>query len=577
MGLLDEIRTTAGKQITDLAKWTAKSDDDVSFSQMNEALTKAGLSAGEPTEEKPRGMFHDPYSVADWGGWRQRPSSLTYETLRQMSVSNTMIAAIIGLRVNQVAQFARPQQGVYDKGFKIIFRDRRDRNRPMTSEEKRKALEIERMLETTGFLLPDERPSDRDSFRTFIKKFVRDTLTYDQACIELIRDRTGQISRFIQLPSETIRPAVADTEHMDPAEYRSRVAYVQVYENTVISEFSTDDLGWCVMNPRSDLRVNGFGFSPIEQVTRMVTSWLFAMEHNSKFFSNGAAIKGLLNIKGTIPDRQLRAFRRMWYSMVSGTSNAWKTPILNSEDIQWVSMHSSNRDMEFGAYVDYLTKLTCACFGIDPVEINFVYGSSGGSGTLFDRRPNQSEVTESKDKGLRPLLDHVADCINRHIVWDIDPSFEFSFVGLDAGAEAADREARIAEAKGFKFIDEVRADAGLAPLPDELGQMIEDPTWLQWAAQKAQEQNPQPGMDDGSGGPPGAFGGQPGGPPPGAQEDPNADGLLSAPDHGPDEGPASDDLLSASFRVLDHASDILRKATIQGDTQTLDIEIRSPR
>lgn len=478
-----------------------ESDEDVSADAMQAALVQAGLAAPPlaPATEKPRAMFHDPYSVMDWGGWRQRPSSLTYETLRQMSVSNTVIAAIIQLRVDQVAAFCTPQQGQYDRGYRIVLRDRRDKNKGMSPVQQREAESIERFLETTAVLMDGEKPADRDSFRTFLKKGVRDILTYDQWCFEKIRDYSGRPSRFIALPSESIRPAVSDIEHLDPADLRSRVAYVQVYENTVISEFSTDELAFCVKNPRSDLRVNGFGFSPIEQIIRLVTAWLFGFEYNTRFFTQGSAIKGLINIKGAIPDRQLRAFRRMWYSMISGVTNAWKTPIVNAEDLQWVSMHTNNREMEYGQWMDWLTKLICAMYGADPVEINFIFGNSGQSSSLNQSRPNAEEVTESKDKGLRPLLDHIAESLNRHVIWDINPDFEFAFTGFDSKAEEQERKARIDRVKAYKTVNEIRAEEDEEPLPGQLGDVILDSNWIQWASgQQQQAQEATAGMGGGS-------------------------------------------------------------------------------
>lgn len=529
MGILDDLRSGIGGALRTLGD-TFSGGVDVSPDQMRKALEDAGLAADgtgalpQPTDEKPRALFHDPYSVIDWGGWRERPSSLTYETLRQMTTRNTVIAALITLRCNQVAQFARPQQGKYDRGYRIIKRDRRDRWKSMSPSEQKMANAIERMIETTGVLQPDEKPADRDSFALFVKKSVRDILTYDQWCFEKIRDRRGQVSRFIALPSETIRPAVADSEHLDPQEQHSRVAYVQVYEDSVIAEFSPEDLAWCIMNPRSDLRVNGFGFSPVEQLMHLVTAWLFGFEYNQRFFSQGSAIKGILNIKGAIPDKQLRAFRRMWYSQVTGVTNAWRTPILNSEDIQWQSLHSTNREMEFSAWMDWLTKLTCAIYGADPVEINFQFGNTGQSSSLKEGG-QEAKLAESKDKGLRPLMDHISDNLNRHLVWDINDEFEFAFVGLDAEDEEKERDARIKEVAAYRMIDEVRADDDLPPLPDGLGQMVKDATWLQFAQAKQQEkqmaeqqaaqaaaggmpgQPGQPGQAPGAGAPPGLEGG----------------------------------------------------------------------
>ncbi len=571
MSLYNDLREVAGTGMAQVGDWMGRSDDDVSIGDMTDAMQKAGMGLAEPTEEKPRAMFHDPYSVMDWGGWRQRPSSLTYDTLRQMSVSNTVIAAILNLRKHQVAAFCRPQQGKYDKGYRVILRDRRDKKVVMTPAETKEAETLERMLETTGFLLPDERPCDRDTFRAFTKKSVRDTLTYDQWCFEKQRDRAQRPSRFIALPSETIRPAVTDVEHMEPAELRNRVSHVQVYENTVIAEFATDDIAWCIMNPRSDLRTNGFGFSPIEQIVRLVTAWLFGFEYNTKFFTQGSAIKGLLNIKGAIPDRQMRAFRRMWYSMITGVSNAWKTPILNAEDLQWISMHSTNREMEYASWMDWLTKLICAVYGVDPLEINFIFGASGGESSMFSSRPNAAEVTESKDKGLLPLLTHMEDNLNQHIIWELNPDFEFSYTGYDAKAEENERNARIQEVKAFRTIDEVRADMDEEPMADGMGEIITDPVWFQYYMSKQQEAMGMAGGVPGAGAPPGPPGALPPGGPPPDDDDEHDEFIGSATGGVMDDDDEHADLLAASRSVRRDTEELIK--SIDAERQIIDIQV----
>jgi hypothetical protein len=577
MGIIDDIRRRAANS---LSAWANGSNEDISADEMIKALQQRGLA--EPTEEKPKAMFFDPYAINDWGGWRQRPSMLTYEALRHMSMTCAPLAAIIQLRTNQMAQFARPQQGKYDKGYRVILRDRRDRNRSMTPVERKRAMEIERMLETTGVLQTGERARDRDSFRTFMKKGLRDTLTYDQFAFEKLADREGRVSRFIALPSETIRPAVLDVEHADIAEMRSRVSYVQVYENTVIAEFAYDDLAWCIMNPRSDLRTNGFGFSPIEQIIRLVTAWLFGFQYNQAFFQQGSAVKGLLNIKGTIPDKQMRAFRRQWYSMISGVENAWRTPILNSEDIQWVSMHSNNREMEFSAWMDWVTKLICAVYGVDPLEINFQFGNTGQSSSL-NTGDQESKLAESKDKGLRPLSDHFTDVINSHLIWDLAPDFEFMFGGMFGSGEEADREALSKDGSTYKTVNEIRAQEDMAALPGEQGKAILNSTWIQWALQKdAAAQQAQQGGDPSQepGQPPGAGAAGPAQP----DEEPD-DNLLHQDGQTPPWAVQSDDegddqLISQQAKksardIARFATNELRKArvsrVVRGSEQTIEI------
>jgi phage portal protein BeeE len=577
MGLIDDAREGLAR-FTDGAALALRGDPDVTREQMQKAMVQSGLA--QPTEETPRGLFHDPYSVQDWGGWRERPSVLTYETLRQMSVKNTVVAAVIQTRVNQVAAFCRPQQGKYDRGYKVILRDRRDTKRQMSPEEERQAVEIERMIETTGFLMPDERASDRDSFVAFIKKSVRDILIYDQWVWEKIRDRRGLISRFICLPSHTIRPAVNDFEHMSPEERRSRVSHVQVYEDTVIAEYSPDDIAWCIMNPRSDIRVNSFGFSPVEQLSNVITSWLFGFEYNTRFFTQGSAIKGLINIKGAIPDRQLKSFRRMWYSMVGGgVQNAWKTPILNAEDLQWVSMHSTNREMEYGDWMDFLTKITTGIFSMSPEEINFQYGNTGQTSTL-SQPDNEKTIIESKDKGLRPLMEFIQDSLNQHLIWEINPDFEFAFTGLDAKSEDKEREANTVEVKHFRTVDEIRALSDLDPLPDKKGEVILDPTWLQ----NAQSQEGGEGVE--GGGPLDDIGGDDDEDDDGDDGDDGSDASMSDTGEDHEEGEAEvpgeepgdgEEDLGKAFQLFAESADHLKKATVhhsvKGDVQTYKIDL----
>jgi len=576
VGIVDDARAFLSKALTGAAGAVQSGDEeeDISFEQMQDALAGSGLA--EPTDEKPRALFHDPYSVMDWGGWRERPSVLTYDSLRMMAQKNTVIAACIQVRTNQVAQFARPQQGRYDKGYKIVLRDRRDKRRMMSKIEASQAAEIERMLETTGLLREDEKASDRDSFKDFLKKGVRDIIIYDQWCWEKIRDRVGRPSRFIALPSETIRPAVADIEHMDPAEMRNRVSHVQVYEDTVIAEFSPDDIAWCIMNPRSDIRSNGFGFSAIEQLTNIVTSWLYGLDYNTRFFTQGSAIKGVLNVKGAIPDRQLKAFRRMWYAMVGGgVQNAWRTPILNSDDIQFVPMHSTNREMEFANWMDFLTKLITAVLGMDPMEINFIFGNTGVSSGLNQSRPNQEEVSESKDKGLRPLMEHIADSLNQHLIWEINPDFEFQFVGLDAKAEEVERQAHISEVTNFKTVNQILRERDEEPMGPE-GDVILNPTWVQWA--QAQQQGGEGGPLGGDGGPMSELGDE-------DEDDDDAFGggdFADGDEGSPDDGSFNPDpvmgkslaLLWETERFVDEE---LKKAhvsrKVKGDRQIIDITL----
>jgi HK97 family phage portal protein len=486
VGLIDDFRGTASDVLTQARRWAMSSEDDVPITDMHEMLVKSGLA--EPTNAMPKGLFYDPYQVSDYGGWRQRPNGITFQTLNFMAFNCAPIAAIIQTRTSQVGQFCKPQKDRYSKGYRIRLRDRANANRSMTKAEEAEGMAIERMLETTGFLMPGEKSISRDNFGAYVKKGVRDIMRYDAWSTEVIRDKHGRPSRFYALPSETIFPAVVDREHMTLLDQRQLTTHVQVIENIVTAEYTSDELIYSIMNPRSDLIANGYGLSPVEQAIRMVTAFLYGFDYNQNFFMQGSAQKGLINIKGTIPDRQLQGFRRMWYTMIAGVGNAWKTPILNADEVQWISMHTANRDMEFSGWMDWITKFICALFGVDPVEINFQFGNTGQSSSLGEKGAEE-KVTESKDKGLRPLVEHIETTIN-YMVAEMNPDFEFAFSGLDAKSEEKERTAASEESKTYKTINEVRAQQDLPPLPGDRGECINNPDWFAWVQSREQPEVP---------------------------------------------------------------------------------------
>ncbi len=244
--------------------------------------------------------------------------------------------------------------------------------------------------------------------------------------------------------------------------------------------------------------------SELELLMSTITSLLWAWQYNQKFFSQGSAVKGILNFQGAIPERQLKGFRRHWYNMLSGVENSWRTPITNAEKLEWIDLQKSNSDMEFNAWMDFLIKVACSGYQMDPVEVNFKYGNTGQKGGLSEAS-NKEKITESKERGLRPLLRAIASQINRHIIWPMNENFMFEFVGLDSKTHDEVAELHGKQVKSTRMVDELRAEDDLPPLKDGMGQVILDPTWMQMYNNKQQmEQQAEMGIDPNA--PPGAPG-----------------------------------------------------------------------
>lgn len=441
-----------------------------------------GLPA--PPKEEPKSLLYDPFAIVDQMGYKDSPSGISYRTLAEMARRVPVFTGIVQTRTNQMANFALPRPDDREPGFRISLRDS---EKPPTKAEKKRARAIERWVENTG----STQSLAKDTFETFLRKLVRDSLIYDQACFEVVANDKEEPADFFAVDAATVR--IADIPPgVELEDEPDRARYVQIYDEVTIAEFAIQELCFGVRNPRTDIRVNGYGFSELEMLISTITAMLWAFEYNKKFFTQGSAAKGVLNFRGSIPDAKLDAFRRHWYAMISGANNAWRTPITNADELQWISLQTSNRDMEYSAFFDFLIKVTCGVCQFDPAELNFSYGNTGQSSQMF-QAPAEQRIKGSKDRGLRPLLRSFATWLNRYVIWPIEPDMQLEFTGINPkdASEVVDLEKKQVSYK--MTVDELRAEDDLPPMPDGKGEVILDPTWLQFvqgkeAAQQQEEQ-----------------------------------------------------------------------------------------
>jgi hypothetical protein len=397
-----------------------------------------------------------------------------------------VIQAIIQTRVNQIAAFSTPQHDRYQMGFRLKLRDS---NKEPTKQDKIWMEQGESLIMRTGVT---NNPRGRDSFETFLRKLAFDTLVFDQMTFEVVPSREGMPCEWYAVDASTMRIADSATTYMDEDDTKA-VRYVQIYDGMIIAEYTQEELCFGVRNPRTDIRLYGYGVSELEMLINCITALLWSWEYNQKFFSQGTAPKGLLNFKGAVPEKQLKSFRRHWYQMLAGVENAWRTPITNADELQWINMQNTNRDMEFSAWMDFLIKVGCSMYLMDPVEVNFKYGNTGQRGGLQEAN-NKEKIVESKERGLRPLLRFIAQSMNQNIIWPMNEDFEFAFVGLDAKTQDDIANLNQKRVKTMMTVDELRAEDDLEPLPDGKGEIILDPTWLQFVQGKeAAEQGEEPG------------------------------------------------------------------------------------
>lgn len=332
-----------------------------------EEISKGVISKEKPVSEAPKTFFVNPYDfyASSQGQWRERPSQITWETCKAISKKSPVISSIIKTRTGQVGTFSAPISlmelcGNSTIGYTFIPLDK---DKKISKSEERMIKELEQFIWNCG-VDAENHKFNRDNFDIWLKKITRDSLVYDAACSEILPTRRGSIYEFHAIDAATVRQAsVIDNKVHNEAEEENPV-YVQVLNGQVVAEYMHDEIMYGVRNPTTDIRNCGYGESEIELLISVVTSLMNAMTHNAMFFKNGAAIKGLLNIKnsgplGEVANQQLEAFKRAFHAMCNGSTNAWRTPITSAEGVEFISMSNNNREMEFSRYLDFLVKMVC--------------------------------------------------------------------------------------------------------------------------------------------------------------------------------------------------------------------------
>lgn len=433
------------------------------------------LVKSEPSRDL-KAYMENPLRMAYAVGYKDKPSTLSYSILYQMATKNSIVGAVINTRVNQISTFSRPARFADDNiGYTIRLRDPR---KAPTDEERRIMHALELFLERCGF----DRDNSRDDFDTFLRKLVRDSLIYDQMCFEIIPDRKGMPSVILPVDASTIRAATPLSDDDRFAPKGDDVRWVQIIDGQIRAEFTPEELAFCVRNPRTNINLQPYGFSELEQLITQVTSHLYAEEYNSKFFSQGGTTKGILNIKadptGIGNREQLASFKRQWLAQVNGMTGAWKTPVLQIPDgIEYINVSQSNREMEFEKWMNYLVNIVCAIYQIDPAEVNFPNnaGVAGNGGSVFESS-QEAKIKNSRDKGLKPLLRFIEATINRHIISRFSEDFVFCFTGINERTEEEKAELESKQVRVWKTINEIRKDHDMEPL--ENGDVILDASWI---------------------------------------------------------------------------------------------------
>jgi len=501
LGTYDEFIAKANIEKSLILQNALRGNDIDAIYKAQQYLNKNKSSNQRTDDDRIKTMFVDPMSTNVGLGYQDKQMKISFAMLRQMG-RVPVIKSIIGLRINQITKFAQPQTDKYSTGF--IIRPKKkviggDGEYKLSKEQESKINDITEFILNCGVNEVD--PYAHDGFETFLTKIVKDSLELDQGCFQLTQNIAGDLFSFEAVDGATIRIADTYFKQFDN-DYKEKNQheliddylpfYVQIYMNKIINEYRPWDLAFNVRNPQTDIYKNGYGISELEDLVSIITNILNADSYNANFFKIGSAPKGIIRVSGNFNASRLEEFKNQWQANIAGVRNAHRTPVIEAEKMDFIQTGSTNRDMEYSRWYEFLLKLASAVYACDPAEINFPLGGSSEQKAMFDSS-QESKIKNSKDKGLKPLLSHISRWINKHIVQKLDKDFEFVFCGLESEDAQAELNDNIMKLQNFMSLNEIRAKYKLKELSEEDGgNMILNPLLFQMKMQDKMmsQQNP---------------------------------------------------------------------------------------
>lgn len=397
--------------------------------------------------EQNKSIFFLPDSIAYSGrGYKETLSRISFQTLQRMG-NLYCVKNVISTRIEQVTRFLKFSNDEQKEGFTIrkkksLFDSGEDRGK-MTKSERKRVERIVEFLEKGG---ETDKWEMSDSFVTFVRKIMQDSLSIDQLAFEITRTRGQELHQFKAIDGSMIRFLdTIDSNYASQFErYRYKgylPKYCQVFDQQIVFNkqlgtyvmYYPWELGFGVRNVGTDIWQNGYGRSELESLIEIITYILNGVQYNGNFFKNGSNPKGFVNIKNmNTNSTALNDFKQKWRQMLTGTENAWKLPVFSGLDVEWIPIGANNKDMEFDNWTKFLIVLLCSVYRIDPSELGFQFREAAN---VFGQDGQKARLDHSRQKGLYPLLIFLQDIINKFIVSELDEEMEFAFTGIEVEDE----------------------------------------------------------------------------------------------------------------------------------------------
>lgn len=438
------------------------------------ALHQATGSAG-PKKAPALAFTENPAPSDNYLGlYKSKRRLLPDEVLKQIRISDHLIAAILRARGSMMSLFGDLQKDRFDIGLKIKIKD--DFLKILSPEQYEKVTarmkRFEQLLLNCGHTEGVEH-QDRRTLAEFLGIQSQNGLTFGRFATEVIYDRDATpdnkgnypFFRFRPIDVATIVRAVRKGEaignnlrvtalralesltgekiNIDINQLKEdKYAWLQVIDGTPRQAFTHDEMLVFDLFPSTDIEHNGYPVSPIDTVVSSITTHISIDTYKKLYFQNGRASKGMLVIASDEVDQQtIDNMKLQFNASINSVSNSFRTPIFGigkEDDVTWLPMTGEGiQDTDFQFMYDQIARNILSAFSISPDELpGYGHLSKGTNSQTLSESNNEFKLTAARDTGLRPLILKFQTFFNQRLFPIIDPLLakicEVKFSGLDA-------------------------------------------------------------------------------------------------------------------------------------------------
>ncbi|WCL51495.1 phage portal protein [Leptospira sp. GIMC2001] len=379
------------------------------------------------------------------------------DDLRNISYSSSLIGGIHQIVSDDVSMYCQYQK---DPGYKFELKDP---NEKIDGKLQLEMDELGKML----LIMGDKSSHDwreRNRMHEVLEMATRDTLAVDEVCYLRTYNAFGKLIDVRYLDPGTMFK-------VDPRKGYSgdkRITHVQMIRGRVIETFEAGRIVLRNKNNLSDVRMNGFGFSPIEQCLIEIMSLLFTIKHNADRFNSRNPPKVLLTAENNISKADQERLELEWENAYYGGRDSFKVPMLFGSGKMQVHNLDVSDDFEFDKVLQMSSSLIIAAHGMDAAQLGLkLYQSTALSEPSTDGRQHFA-----RDRMHGAIMGFHQDCLNELIDPPDDLPFRLVFTGVKTEDLSKKADLSDKEFKTFKSLDELRKERDLPTMKEEADEYL---------------------------------------------------------------------------------------------------------